>query len=487
MRIAKVVVLLLVVVGTSVQLPVYAQGAMTPVLVLFAPKVTHSEMLSAVASAGGTVTRAYSTIPEVAAVVPESGISDLQRNPLILAVDEDAAVHPADSGADTQISANQVWSLGLTGSGVKLAVLDTGIDTTHPEFSGRILACASEVKGARTCEDDNGHGTHVAGIAGASGVDPLGKGVAPSVSFMIDKILDKTGSGSLSQVISGIDWAVANGAQIISMSLGTAPVDAGGTLSNCDSVYPTFTVAINDAVAAGVTVVAAAGNSGTGGLGAPGCISSVIAVGAVDSTDTLAWFSSQGAAMKDHGISAPGVNIYSSWLNGGYKTLSGTSMATPMVSGTIALMLTQSPGLTPTEVRTALFSTAKCLTSPCPNTMIGYGRVDSLKATNAGSTTPPPPTSLTVALSTDRAAYTLNSWANVNVVVTDSTGQGTPGMLVAVEVTSPSGQVWSSTGSTDSSGSLSIRYRIMPHSEVGTYKVQAVVLSSSGACTFQVS
>jgi subtilisin family serine protease len=360
-----------------------AQTSKTPVIILFVPNASQHDMREVMASVNGEITHEFTIINGLAASVPPTRIQELKNHPLVVSVDKDAAVNAVDLTADQQISANQVWPLGFTGTGVRLAILDTGIATQHPEFAGRIVACHTEVKMTTTCEDDNGHGTHVAGIAGAQGVDPSAKGVAPSVSLMSDKVLNSAGSGSLSGVVAGIDWAVTNHARIISMSLGTSPVDGGGTQPNCDSVFPTLTHAINNAVAAGVAVVAAAGNSGTAGLGAPGCISSVIAAGAVDSSDQLASFSSVGAAMKDHGIAAPGVDIYSSFLNGGYAVLSGTSMATPMVSGTIALMLSKNPNQSPTTMRSVLFSTADCVQTPCPNTDIGHGRVNALSAVNA--------------------------------------------------------------------------------------------------------
>lgn len=296
-------------------------------------------------------------------------------------MDTDVEVVALDAVANSQVFANKVWPSGNNGSGVRLAILDTGINTKHAEFKGRIIACATEVKGTTDCEDDNGHGTLVAGIAGAKGKDTDAKGVAPSVLLMSDKILDSKGTGNMSDIIAGIDWAVSNNAHIISMSLGTQPVDGGGKKTECNAAYPSLTTAINNVVAAGITVVAAAGNSGKSGLGAPACIENVIAVGAVDSYDKSAYFSSKGLAMKDHGIAAPGVELYSPYVGDiGYWSESGTSMATPVVSGTIALMLSKNPNLSPAYIKNILFSTADCVTITCPNIDIGYGRINALKA-----------------------------------------------------------------------------------------------------------
>lgn len=123
--------------------------------------------------------------------------------------------------------------------------------------------------------------------------------------------------------------------------------------SNCDNAIPSLTGAINTAVNNGTTVVAAAGNSGGAGVNPPGCISETIAVGATDFNDNLASFSGQGFAMQDHGVVAPGVNIFST-LPGGYGTLSGTSMATPAVAGAVALLKSANSGLTPADMKTKL-------------------------------------------------------------------------------------------------------------------------------------
>lgn len=379
---------------TMLTITAFAQVQKVPVVILFKDK-PKDEHVNLVKSNDGEITRTYNIINGFAANLPEDKVENLKRNPLVISVDQDVEVRATDINADTQIRANQVWAVGDIGQAVPVAILDTGIDNTHPEFSARILKCHNEIfLNPNTCKDNNGHGTHVAGIAGAAGVDINAKGVAPAVSLYIDQVLNSAGSGTLSGIIAGIDWSVANGAKVISMSLGTDPIST--TEPNCDTAFPSFTSAVNNAVAAGVTVVAASGNEGTLGVDAPGCISSTIAVGAVDSTDTIASFSSQGGPMADHGIVAPGVNIFSSWKNGGYNTISGTSMATPHVSGTIALMLQTNPALTPATIKSTLFNTActgltnpSCPTVAVPNTSYGHGRVDAFAAYSAVA---PPPT-----------------------------------------------------------------------------------------------
>ncbi len=378
-----------------------SQQSKVQVIISFVSKASEGDKIGTMASVDGEVKHRYSIINGMAALVSPSKIGELQKNPLVARVDQDVEVKALDINADKQIGADQVWITGDAGEGVPVAVLDTGIDNSHPEFSGRILKCHSEITNTDTCNDQNGHGTHTAGIVGAAGnlgtsSSAMAKGVAPNISLYIDQVLDASGSGSIAGLIAGIDWATANGAKVISMSLGTGTVVT--TQPNCDADiygFSTLRDAINNATAHGVTVVAAAGNSGPGqGVGAPACIASTIAVGAVDSTDTIAYFSSRGGPIADHGIAAPGVNIFST-LPGGYGILSGTSMATPVVSGTVALMIKANSSLSPTSstnqpIRSILFNTAcnqgtnpSCPTGAVPNTVYGYGRVDALKAYNA--------------------------------------------------------------------------------------------------------
>lgn len=332
----------------------------------------------------GKITRDFKIINGVSASISPEKIKEIQNKPGVIRVEIDKKVKALDYAANYFIKAPEVWDLGFTGSGIKLAILDTGIDTLHPEFQGRIAACNTEVAGTTTCEDDNGHGTAVAGIAVASGLYYDAIGAAPGATILVDKVLDFDGNGSISKVIAGIEWAVANNADVISMSLGTDEVETG---NNCDYSYPALKAAINNAEAAGITVVAAAGNSGIFGLdgiGAPACISNVIAVGAVEHSGNIWYGSSTGPGMKDHGVVAGGVDLIStSIIFDGYEYwFTGTSFAAPVVSGAIALMLDKNPDLYPSEIRKLLFSTAKCLSGSCPNNQIGYGRINVMDAAN---------------------------------------------------------------------------------------------------------
>ncbi|GEM_PF-1715056 len=377
----------------------------TPVVILFNDKVS-PDKLDLIRSYGGEITRTYTIINGLAANLPQQAIENLENNPSVISIDSDIEFHAIELDADIRIGADQVWThptSPATGNGVRVAILDTGIDTDNVEFTGRIIGCESEMGPAEpTCEDLHGHGTHVAGIVGATGVNNSAKGVADDVSYLIDKVLNQKGSGSLSGIIAGMEWAIHpdQNADIISMSLGTNPY-YDQSADHCDLWYQSMTNAVNNAVASGVTVVAAAGNSGASGVGLPACISNTIAVAAVDDNDNIAYFSSIGGAVRHHGISAPGMAIYSSLPGNTYASWSGTSMATPVVAGTIALLLEGDVTLSPANVKEALFNTActsstspSCSSIPdTPSTNYGYGRVNAIAAFDSilGYTGPPLP------------------------------------------------------------------------------------------------
>lgn len=292
------------------------------------------------------------------------------------------------ASANQQIRANIVHVSGNTGSGRKIVVLDTGYNYLHSELSSSYLGGKDFVNNDNDPMDDQGHGSHVAGIITADGIDLNAKGVAPDAGIIAGKVLDQNGSGYFSDVVAGIYWAVDGpdgvygtdddfGVDAINMSLGTSkPYVYRGF---CDGVLPDLTNAISYAKSKGVLVVAAVGNSGNAGISIPGCISYSTTVGAVDSADKVANFSGRGNALD---LTAPGVNILSTVLGNGYATWSGTSMATPMVSGVIALIKVAHPSYGSAKVETAMFSTAKDLGSRGKDSNYGYGRVQADKAVN---------------------------------------------------------------------------------------------------------
>ena len=298
---------------------------------------------------------------------------------------EDEVYHIMDTDANVQINADDVWVMDppITGAGVTVAVLDTGIDKDHPELISSIVG--GKGFGYPDYEDDNGHGTHVAGIITSDGtVDGLSKGAAPGAGVWVAKVLGSSGSGWSTDIAAAIEYVVEGDdgipgtddepAEIISMSLG-----GGGTGGpNCNRDY--LAQKVNWAVDNGVTVVVAAGNT-AGVVSSPACASGAIAVGAVDKNDVRAYFSGTGKALD---IMAPGVIIYSTVI-GGYGYKSGTSMATPHVSATVALMEQKNPTWTDADIKEALYNTAVDL--GLSSREQGNGRVDAYAAVNYGTTT----------------------------------------------------------------------------------------------------
>lgn len=266
-----------------------------------------------------------------------------------------------------RISAGDAWSAS-TGSGVKVAVIDTGIDRDHPDLDANLAGCVNFIYSWQTCEDDNGHGTHVSGIIAAENNDFGVVGVAPNAKIYSLKVLDRRGSGYLSDIIEALDWAVANNMQIVNMSLGTS-VDV-----------ISFHEAIKRVNSAGIVQVAAAGNSGPGAntVNYPAAYPEVIAVSATDSSNNVPSWSSRGPEVD---LAAPGVNVYSTYLKGKYQTLSGTSMAAPHVTGAAALRLFLKPGEAPFQVESVLETNADPL--PFDSTWVGAGLVNVYKVVTA--------------------------------------------------------------------------------------------------------
>ncbi len=246
------------------------------------------------------------------------------------------------------IGAGTVHDAGQTGAGINVAVIDTGIDYTHPDLQDNYAGGYDFVNSDSDPMDDNKHGTHVAGIIAAEDNGSGVVGVAPQASLYALKVLDSSGSGYVSSIIQALDWCCENDIQIINMSLGTSSSAVG------------FQEAINRAYEKGIVIAAAAGNSGkASGTGDnvqyPARYSQVIAVGAVDSSNTRASYSSTGSTLE---MAAPGVAVYSCIPGKSYASLSGTSMASPHVAGTAALIMAANPGISNAAVRQLLQDTA---------------------------------------------------------------------------------------------------------------------------------
>lgn len=291
--------------------------------------------------------------------------------------------------ANADIHAEQAWNT-TEGNGVKVAILDTGINLNQPDLAGKVILQKSFV--SATVEDGNGHGTHVAGILSADTNNGNGvAGTCPGCQLIIGKILDDTGSGTTSNATAGITWAADNGAKVINMSLGT-------TDASTESLY---LQAVNYAMSKGAIVVAASGNDGTNGLNYPAAVPGVVSVAATTNTDSKASYSNYGSTVD---IAAPGDNIISTGPTHsfelepfGYSTatpyyyLSGTSMATPIVSGVAALIASTSYGTSPQTIVNRLYSTADKISGT--GTYWTYGRVNAAAAVGIPPTTGISPTS----------------------------------------------------------------------------------------------
>ena len=263
----------------------------------------------------------------------------------------------------TRVNAPAAWAV-TRGDGVKLVVIDTGIDYDHPELKPLIAGGWNATNKDKPADfkDDNGHGTHVSGTIAAVDNEAGVVGVAPKVALYGVKVLDANGSGTFSDVIAGMQWAVDNKMQIASMSLGASRGN--------DSLK----AAVEAMVKGGVVLIAAAGNSG-GAVGFPAAYPGAIAIAASDKNDKVASFSSRGPEVA---LLAPGVDVNSTYMGGGYSSLSGTSMATPHVAGLAALAIAAKGLSGDSAVRAALKAAATPLAG-VPPAQQGAGIVDAAK------------------------------------------------------------------------------------------------------------
>ncbi|GIG69072.1 S8 family peptidase [Phytomonospora endophytica] len=280
-----------------------------------------------------------------------------------------------------QIGAPTAWEAGYDGTGVTVAVLDTGYDTAHPDLEGQVAQAKDFTGTSPDAADGHGHGTHVASTIAGTGAASQGryKGVAPGATLLVGKVLDDEGSGSFSGIVDGMEWAASQGASTISMSLGGMPTDGTDPMA----------LAVNELSARyGTLFTVAAGNEGGDGtVESPGSADAALTVGAVDKQDAPADFSSRGPRVGDYAvkpdISAPGVAITAAEAGtGGYVAHDGTSMATPHVAGAAAILKQRHPDWTGQQLKSALMGSAKGLDSVGVYTT-GSGRVDVAAAIGA--------------------------------------------------------------------------------------------------------
>jgi subtilisin len=297
-------------------------------------------------------------IPDLSAATIDAG--ELTRHIKELQPKFPAAVgpNPRIPWGVERVGAPKAWAR-TQGEGATVAVIDTGIDASHPDLAGQVAGGVNilDPQHPDNWKDDEGHGTHVSGTIAGSGRNGGIAGVAPMAKLYAVKVLDKDGNGNYSDVIAGIEWAMNHGIKIANMSLGA------------DEGSEPLHRAVQAALAKGMIIIAAAGNTG-GPVGFPGAYPETIAVGASDSSDHVAPFSSRGPEVS---YIAPGVEIVSTKMGGGYTSLSGTSMASPHISGLAALAYAEG-ATTPSALRAALDKAARPISGLTPD-LEGRGMV----------------------------------------------------------------------------------------------------------------
>lgn len=395
------------------------------------------------------------------------------------------------------IGADRIWSdYGLTGKGIVVSIVDTGIDYTHPDLGGSAVFPNAKVIGGYDCYnndsdpmDDHYHGTHVAGIVAANGQM---KGVAYEASLMAYKVLSANGSGYASQIIQGIEMSTDpdgdpetdDGADVINMSLGGSghPDDP-------------MSQAVDNAVDSGVVVVVAAGNSyNYWTVISPGVARKALTVGASDKTDKIASFSSKGPLMDTYAIkpdiTAPGVNILASQLGGGNRTLSGTSMATPHIAGTAALLLQSNPSLTPIDVKNILMGTAVDIGFDVFSQ--GTGLVDIHESIRTNTIVSP----ASISFGLDDSTQSI--WTNTQTVtVKNTSGDSTlntytvalaAAIEAGIEVSVPATiTLDAATGTANFDVTIAVDNTVLAYPSTDPYSYEGVLLISNGVDTHRVT
>ena len=348
-----------------------------------------------VRSAGGVVRHTYRIIPAIAAELPAQAVRALENHPLVSVIEPDVTLYAINeynsSWGVVKIGAQTVHSNGNKGAAIRVCVIDSGIDVDHPDLAANYRAGWDFVNNDPDPSDDNGHGTHVAGIIAATLNNSGVVGVAPEAWIYAYKILDRNGSGSFSNAIAAIERCITDaGSGAITNNSYGAGSDPGTLVKAAfDNAYNNY----------GLLHVGAAGNATAVSckqVSYPARYDSVIAVGATNSSDQVASWSCRGPEVE---LSAPGVSITSTYPNDTYASASGTSMAAPHVAGAAALVIKGAPvdqnadgKVNQIDVRLCLQRTALDLGAAGRDTAYGYGRIRADLAVTACQSPPPPET-----------------------------------------------------------------------------------------------
>jgi len=440
-----------------------------------------------VKSHGGAIKYSYHLVPAIAANLPEPAIKALLNNPNVTRVEPDGMVYAVDTELENSWGVERIGSGtvhdgddGNKGTGVKVAIVDSGVNYTHTDLDDRFDPLN---RGYDFVDDDSdpmdvyGHGTHVAGTACAEDNGFGVVGVAPECALYALRVLDANGVGKWSDIIAAMEWAVDNGMQVANLSL-------GHSLNPGELVKTAF----DNAETAGVLIIAAAGNDGNPpGKGDsviyPARYDSVIAVAATDSSDERPKWSSTGEQVE---LAAPGVSIYSTWnddtdyygnpttctnddINDCYKYGSGTSMASPHVAGTAALVILANSDWSNDQVRAQLQNTAEDLGDLGRDPKYGFGLVNAAEAVGAEQPELPPESSGTMHISSIEMGYEtkgINRFIYTQVSVVDENGTAVSGATVDLTTTLNDNLLFSGSGETNSNGEVVFQFR---SKQTGTY------------------
>jgi thermitase len=380
------------------------------VLVQFSGDVSSSRTDEIIQSVGAKSFSAIDGLDIYVLKVPKGSVEDsirrLKKNPAVLFAEPNYYLSaddtiPGDPGFSNQygllnIRAPQGWDLSTGASWVTIAVIDSGVDYSHPDLAYKLLPGYDFVNGDSDPQDDNGHGTHVAGIAAAAANNGIGiAGVSWGAAVMPLKVLDSSGNGTYANAAAAIVWATDHGAQVINMSFGGSPYSA--TLEN----------AVLYAYTRGVVQVAAAGNSGSGSVLYPARFGPVIAVAATDSANNRAGFSNYGPEVD---LAAPGVSIYSLYPGGGYGYRSGTSMSAPFVSGLAAILIGIPGNYDAGFVESQMETTALDLGAPGWDVYYGAGLIQMDAAIRRAIPSTPTPTLATTTSHPQSPPILVSTW-----------------------------------------------------------------------------